>query len=36
MQLADHHAVAAAINDPNYGGKLMERWNEALRANVST
>jgi hypothetical protein len=33
-QLADHDAVAAAINDPNYRGKLMEQWNEALRLNV--
>jgi hypothetical protein len=31
-QLADHDRVAAAINDRNYGGQLMQQWDDALRA----
>ena len=33
-QLADFTAVSNAINDPNYGGNLIEQWNEALRRSV--
>jgi len=34
-QLSDHHHVACAINDPNYGGQLIAQCDEALRASVT-
>jgi hypothetical protein len=30
-QIGEHNRVAQAINDPNYGIKLIHQWNDALR-----